>query len=103
MITLNGVKFAQNDDEFINSLFENGGTCDGYYRVNKKSITLMDKDKNKIGVICNMVLGKATKLDNGKWWYSYGKPELIGEYDSYVQEQDELNTVYKKYPMPIIY
>ena len=32
MLTINERKFAKNDKEFINSLFEGKTTCDGYYK-----------------------------------------------------------------------
>lgn len=102
MIMLNGVKFAKNNKEFVNSLFEKDGTCSGFYKVNKCSISLYDQKRNKIGVICNMVVGKASKIDNGKYWYSYSKPEMLGVYDS-KQEDIDLKKIYKQYPMPIIY
>ena len=102
MIKLNNIKFAINETEFINSLFETDGTCHGYYRVYKRRIVLMDKDKNRIGVIVNNVLGKATKQDNGKYWYSYATPELIGDYD-YTQQQRDIARVYDQYPMPVRY
>ena len=102
MIKLNNVKFAENDNEFTDSLFQAGGTCSGYYKVYKRRIVLMDKDKNRIGVIVNNVLGKATKQDNGKYWYSYATPEIIGDYD-YTQQQRDIARVYDQYPMPVRY
>ena len=81
MLILNNKKLARNDKEFINSLFHTGGSCSGYYKVNKKSISILDMQKNKVGVIINGVIGKATKLDNGKYWYSYGDIDILGEYN----------------------
>lgn len=98
MITLNGKKFAKNDEEFTNSLFERGGTCVGFYRVNKRSISLLDTNKNKIGVINRHgVLGSARKLDIGKYWYSYATIDIIGEYSSYMQEREEVSEIMKRY------
>ena len=89
MITLNGKQFARNDSEFTDSLFTSGGTCAGYYKPNKRSISLLDMQKNKVGVITNRgVLACATKRDNG-YWYSYGDIDLIGRYESYMQQVDE--------------
>ena len=97
MITLNGKKFARNDDEFTSSLFKRGGTCVGFYKVNKRSITLLDMHKNKIGVINREgVLGTATKLDDGNWWYSYGTPSIIGEYD-YRKKTNEVFDIMQTY------
>lgn len=90
MVTLNGKKFALNGQEFTNSLFESGGTCVGYYRVNRKSITLLDHNKVKIGVINRHgVLAAATRLDNDKWRYSFATIKQVGEYESYAHQVNE--------------
>ena len=36
MIEINNKKSAKSDREFTESLFNKGGTCDGYYKVRKK-------------------------------------------------------------------
>ena len=93
MITLNGKKLAETEDEFINSLFETGGTCVGYAKRFKRKIDIMDARKNKVGVINQeLVLGTATKVKDG-YWYSYADPKLIGEYKSYVKQMDELRAL----------
>lgn len=94
MITLNGKKFAANDREFTESLFHAGGTCVGYYAPRKRVVYLMDMQRNRIGVINQRgVLATCRKLDNGRYWYSYATPALIGEYDSYMQEREECKDV----------
>ena len=40
MITLNGKKFAANDEQFTESLFDQTGTCVGFYKKNKKLLNL---------------------------------------------------------------
>ena len=81
MIILNGVKFAANKQEFTNSLFQQGGTCSGYYRANLKSISLMNAQREKVGVINRAgVLGKAQKV-RGQYYYTYGDIELLGKYE----------------------
>lgn len=99
MIELNGKKFALNNKEFTDSLFhKSGGTCVGYYKVNKKTISLMDHNREKVGVItCHKVLARATKQDNGKYWYSYGDIDIIGKYDSYMKESEEIQALVYKY------
>ena len=93
MITLNGNKFALNDNEFINSLFDTGNTCVGYYKPYKNNINLLDMQKVKIGVVTrHKVLALATKKDNGKWWYSYGDLPLVGAYKNTTQKYNEINT-----------
>ena len=97
MITLNGKQFAKNDNEFTNSLFKRGGTCVGFYKANKRSITLYDIQRNKIGVINREgVLASATKQDDGNYWYSYANPSIIGEYD-YKQQMGEVTGIMETY------
>jgi len=96
MIILNNKKFASNEEEFINSLFEKEGTCVGYYKKNKSSITLQDHNKQKIGVINKHgVLCAASLLESGKWWYSFMTIKLIGEYKSYMQSVEEPTALIK--------
>lgn len=90
MIELNSKKFAETEDEMLDSLFNPGGTCVGYAKRNKRSITLMDIQKNKIGVINRFgCLCCATKRDNG-YWYSFATIDIIGRYDSYRKEQEDI-------------
>jgi hypothetical protein len=97
MVKLNGKKFAESEKEFTNSLFEPDGTCVGYARRNKNSVTLLDHNKNKVGVINKHgVLCCATKLDDGRWWYSYADIDLIGPYESYLQQCEECHALVKR-------
>ena len=90
MITLNGKKFAEFESEFIDSLFDTGGTCVGYAKRNKRSVTLKNMQGEKIGVInAHGVLCAAKKLKNGKWWYSYADIPEIGRYESYMRQVNE--------------
>ncbi len=90
MIILNGNKFAESDSEFVDSLFESGGTCSGYAKRNKKSVTIMNMRKEKVGLInAHGVLGSATKQPDGKWWYSYADIPEVGKYASYMQQVEE--------------
>ena len=95
MITLNGKKFAESEKEFIDSLFDPSGTCVGYAKRHKKKISLLDHNKEMVGVIANNVLASATKLENGKYWYNYATPSLVGDYASYMQEMDDIKTAIK--------
>jgi hypothetical protein len=58
MINLNGNKYAENEAEFMQSLFEHGGTCTGYAKRHKRRIDLFDAQHcllaiiNKWGVLC---------------------------------------------------
>jgi hypothetical protein len=101
MITLNYKKFAANGKEMIDSLFTGKSTCVGYYRAHKKSISLFDHQRNKIGIITNNVLGSARKLENGQYWYSYGTPTLIGEYNSFKAYTDEIQAITKQFNLQV--
>ena len=90
MLILNGKKFAANEKEFTESLFQSGGTCVGFYRLNKVSVTLFNMQKERIGVINKHgVLCCATKQQDGRYWYSYATIKEIGEYESYMRQHDE--------------
>ena len=89
MIELNGKKLALNDKEF-------SGSCVGYYKVNKRSISILDANKQKVGVInARGVLGSATKVDGG-YWYSYADIDIIGRYESYMKSVEEPTNIIKQ-------
>jgi len=97
MIILNGKKFAANQDEFAQSLFESGGTCVGYYTPckNKKSMYLLDAQKNRIGAINSEGVLCSATLINDKWFYSYGIPKIIGVFPSYTAQCKEATLAIK--------
>jgi len=97
MLILNGKKLAKNDTEMIESLFAPGGTCVGFYKVNRKSISILNLQKEKIGVISNNVLARATRQDGGRFWYSYGDVDIIGKYQSFSDYQEEITEICNKY------
>lgn len=91
MLSFNGKKFARNNDEFTDSLFDCGSTCVGYYKRTKNGVVLYDMQRNKIGMVTkHKVLASASRLQNGKWWYSYATIPQIGEY-SYSQMMEDIN------------
>ena len=76
MITFNGVKFAKNEKELTDSLFQSGGTCAGFYKVTKKGVQLMDLSKALIAFIVNNGYGErflvsANRLDDGRVRYLF--------------------------------
>jgi len=102
VIELNGKKFAANENEFTASLFEGSGTCVGFYRVNKRTISLLNPQKEKVGVItCHRVLAKATKRDEGGFWHSYGDIKEVGKYESYLQETQEIQSVLQRFNIQV--
>ena len=48
MIIVKGKRYVRNDKEMINLLFTSKRTAEGFYKVNKRSITLYDLQKNRI-------------------------------------------------------
>lgn len=101
MLILNGKKFARTDAEFTASLFQPGGTCVGFYKPTSRQIFLMNQHKERIGVIApSGVLGSATRLEDGRYWYSYGTPGLVGNYESYAQEHDESHAALRQFCNP---
>jgi hypothetical protein len=45
MLVFNGKKYAKNDAEFVDSLFQSGGTCNGYYKRVKHGVKLYDMQR----------------------------------------------------------
>jgi len=94
MIKLNNKKFAETEKEFINSLFEPGGTCNGYAQRLKNKIKLFNAQRELIGIINkHAVLCKALLLNNGKYWFSYGTIKEVGEYADYGIQHKELHSL----------
>lgn len=104
MIEINGIRYAKNDKEFNNTLFQIGGTASGFYKVLKNRIELMDQHKEPfacIGVndaqgvsIVNM--GKI----NGKKFYQYGlsdhHADTLGMPNGYIAGIEYSEWLYKK-------
>jgi len=97
MITLNGKKFAENDNEITESLFETGGTCVGYAKRYSRRINLFDLQHTKVGVINRECVLGCASIVNGRWWYSYADIDLVGKYESYMQERNELESLATRY------
>jgi hypothetical protein len=98
MIILNGKKLAESEKEFTESLFSKSGTCVGYAKRNKKSVTIMNAQKEKVGAINRHgVLCSAMKTENSKtgWWYSFEDIDIIGKYESYLQCVEECQQALK--------
>jgi len=87
MISINNKKFAESENESLDSLFKGTSTCVGYAKRLKRQIKLFDHQKKLVGIINRFgVLCLATKQDNGKYWYSYGDIDIIGRYPSFEAE-----------------
>lgn len=83
MITLNGSKFAENEDEMVGSLFSSGGTCVGTAKRFKRHIKLFNIAGELVGVVNRWgVLVAASKQPSGIF-YSFATIPEVGEYASY--------------------
>ena len=51
MIVLAGIKFAENNAEFLESLFHEGSTCSGYAKRLKRQVNIYDMQHNIIGAV----------------------------------------------------
>lgn len=84
MIVLAGIKFAENNAEFLESLFHEGSTCSGYAKRLKRQVNIYDMRHNIIGVVTHgLFLACAAKRPElgDKVWYSYGTPEIFKDKD----------------------
>ena len=81
MITINGRKYAKNNAEFTDTLFDKDGTAQGFYKVYKRRILFMDHQNKPVFTLVrnkhneNMFLS-ASELDNGKIWYQHLSTKL---------------------------
>ena len=89
-INLNGKAFAP-----FRSGVSKGQT--GVYRRYAQSLVLFNQHAERIGVINKHgVLCKATKGEDGKYWYSYGDIPEIGEFPSYTAKVTEVATALRE-------
>ena len=76
MIIFNGKKYAKNEKEFTDSLFERDGTCNGFYKILKKGIKIYNIQKELIAFIVNngyseRFIVSARMTDNNKPRYMF--------------------------------
>jgi len=91
VIILNGSKFSENGNEF------DPETCSGFARRLKRQIKLFDKENNLIGVINRHgVLCCATRQENGRYWYSYADIKEVGNWKSYMDQVETIESLYTK-------
>lgn len=74
MLTYNNLNFAKHEKELSNASLENAGSFHGYYKATKRGFYLFDL-KNELRAFIRTVkepmLMSATKMVDGKTWYSY--------------------------------
>jgi len=93
MIIINGSKFAENESEFIDSLFQAPVTCKGYAKRLKRTIKIYNMQKELIGVVnAHNVLCCASKVENG-FRYSLATIPEIGEFSGYMDRRDNLESL----------
>lgn len=73
-IHLYGKAYAPNGREAVNSLFQPGGTVNGLYKVTRSGIRFYRLNGELVAFVRKDGLGplSATRLDDGRTWYSYG-------------------------------
>jgi len=76
MLDFNGVKFAKNERQFVDSLFQMGGTCHGFYKVTTRGVQLSDHNNDIFAFIVDngpsdQFLVSCSRLENGKIRYMH--------------------------------
>ncbi len=88
---LNGRLFVKGKAAVVDTLFRPGGTASGYYETRGKEIRIFKPNGDLDGVInAAGVLGKASRLDDGRTWYSYADLETVGKWKSWSQRCDDI-------------
>ena len=93
MITLYGKKYAKNETQFTETLFQRDGTANGFYKVTKSGIYLSDIQGNERAFVRHDGLGPVTvSRHDGKRRYSFAASTLdekwLGVPDSYMAKCD---------------
>ena len=91
MITLYGKKYAKNEREFTSTLFEQGGTANGFYRVTRGGVFISDMQGKERAYIRRDGLGpvSVTRNHEGKRVYMFAASatdeKWLGVPDSYLE------------------
>ena len=104
MIIFNGNKFAKNDKELTDSLFDSNGTCIGFYKKTKRGIQLMNMQKELMAFIVDNGYGErfvvsARRIKN-KIHYMYSTSSIEDKYlgldkIGYRQQIEECEKIFK--------
>lgn len=89
MLLFNGLKFAKNENEMIDSLFNAGGTCAGFYKKLKNGFQLFNLQKELFAfVFPARGLVVSAYMYEGRAHYMHGCNSLAEKYlnlpDSYM-------------------
>lgn len=94
--TLNGRLFVRGRGAVIDTLFRPGGTASGYFDLNGREVRIFKPNGEIDGVITAIgVLGKATRLADGRIWYSYGNLDTVGRWESWSQRCEEIAAAHR--------
>lgn len=90
-IVLNGRQFAYLHPDRRAPATE-GAEVAGYFRKTGKGLTLYDASKARVGGINrNRVLHSSHQLaGSANWWHSYATPAVVGEYESWGQQCEDV-------------
>ena len=76
MFRFNGKKYARNNEEFTNSLFDADGTCNGYYKRIKGGVQLFNMQRELTAFIVDNSHGErfivSAGMSNGRARYMFG-------------------------------
>ena len=75
MITINGTKWASNDSEFVDTLFDTKGTAEGFYKRLKNKIIFSDMQNKVIFALVKNNHGSFLvncAKENKGYFYQYG-------------------------------
>lgn len=79
MFVFNGKKYALNDDEFVNTLFDADGTANGFYKRVKNGVKLYDMQHNLTAfIVANPKQGYfvvSASIQNGREWFMQAATE----------------------------
>jgi hypothetical protein len=95
MITINGKKFAESEAELTASVFTPGGTPVGFAKRSKRKIELRDLQGNIVGAVASGGVIATASMVNGKPWYGYGWPKILGKEPSLSAQHDDIQTLKK--------
>ena len=91
-IQLNGARFVKG-----RAHLGNGQAPDGYYVLRGDGgVHFYDPDGEPVAVInARKVFGCATRLADGRVWYSYATPPIIGAFPSYGEGQRQVAEAFR--------
>lgn len=91
MLIFNGKKYAKNDAEFVESLFDASGTCNGYYKRIKGGVQLFNMQRELTAYIVDRSdlerFIVSAGMHDGKARYMYGLSTSAEQWLGFIGEQ----------------